>query len=127
MANNQDNTIGLAELIEQVKQELLTPPANSADVPLLSVDSVELDLQVTVQRQNGGKIKFNVMSIIGGEAADKVSQDNIQKVKVTLSPLVDKQKLVALYLQRYPEKKEEIIKISTELLKSPSHEPGDGF
>ncbi|MBW4635063.1 MAG: hypothetical protein KME30_25130 [Iphinoe sp. HA4291-MV1] len=126
MANNQDNTIGLAELIEQVKEELLTPPADSEDVPLLSVDSVELELQVTVQRQNGGKIKLNVMSILSGEVADKVSKDNIHKVKVTLSPLVDKQKLLALYLQRHPEKKEKIIETSTELLKN-LNEPGDGF
>ncbi|MEH2368485.1 trypco2 family protein [Nostoc sp.] len=127
MANDQSNPIGLAELIEQVKQELLTPSAEEDDVPLLSVDSVELELQVTVQRQDGGKIKINVMSLFSGELADKFSKDNMHKVKVTLSPLVDKQKLIALYLQRNPEKKEEIIKASTELLKNPSHEAGEGF
>lgn len=126
MANNQENTIGLAELIEQVKQELLTPPADSEDIPLLSVDSVELELQVSVQRQDGGKIKINVMSLLSGEVADQVSKGNINKVKVTLSPLVDKQKLLALYLQRHPEKKEKIIETSTGLLKNP-HESGDGF
>ena len=128
MANNQNNPIGLSELIQEVKQELLKPPANSEDVPLLSVDSVELELQVTVQRQEGGKIGFNVMSIISGEAADKVSKDNIQKVKVTLSPLLDEQKLLALYLKNHPEKKEEIIKAATEMqLKNPTNEAGDGF
>ncbi len=128
MADNQNNPIGLAELIEQVKQDLLKPPTDSEDIPLLNVDSVELELQVTVQRENGGKIGFNLMSILSGEAADKVSEDNIQKVKVTLSPLLDKQKLLALYLKRHPEKKEEIIKAATELqLKNPANKPGDGF
>lgn len=128
MADNQNNPIGLAELIEQVKQDLLKPPTDSEDIPLLNVDSVELELQVTVQRENGGKIGFNLMSILSGEAADKVSEDNIQKVKVTLSPLLDKQKLLALYLKRHPEKKEEIIKAATELqLKNPANNPGDGF
>lgn len=128
MADNQNNPIGLAELIEQVKQDLLKPPTDSEDIPLLNVDSVELELQVTVQRENGGKIGFNLMSILSGEAADKVSEDNIQKVKVTLSPLLDKQKLLALYLKSHPEKKEEIIKAATELqLKNPTNEAGDGF
>ncbi|MDJ0680786.1 MAG: hypothetical protein QNJ18_13075 [Xenococcaceae cyanobacterium MO_167.B52] len=128
MADNQNNPIGLAELIEQVKQDLLKPPADSEDIPLLNVDSIELELQVTVQRENGGKIGFNLMSIISGEAADKVSEDNIQKVKVTLSPLLDKQKLLALYLRNHPEKKEEIIKAATELqLKNTTNEPGAGF
>lgn len=128
MAENQNNPIGLAELIEQVKQDLLKPPTDLEDIPLLNVDSVELELQVTVQRENGGKIGFNLMSIISGEAADKVSEDNIQKVKVTLSPLLDKQKLLALYLRNHPDKKAELIKAATELqMKNLSSEAGTGF
>ncbi len=128
MTENKNNPIGLAELIEQVKQDLLKPPTDSEDIPLLNVDSVELELQVTVQRENGGKIGFNLMSIISGEAADKVSEDNIQKVKVTLSPLLDKQKLLALYLRNHPDKKAELIKAATELqMKNLSSEPGTGF
>lgn len=128
MSDNQNHPIGLGELIEQVKQDLLSPPSDSEDPPVLNVDSIELELQVTVQRENGGKIGFNLMSVFSGEAADKVSENNVQKVKVTLSPLLDKQKLLALYLQRNPEKKEEIIKAATELqLKNPATELGDGF
>ena len=127
MINSQKDAIGLRELIEQVKQELLTPPSETEEVPLLNVDSVELELQVTVQREDGGKIGFNVLSVLSGEAADKIQRDSIQKIKITLSPLIEKERLLALYLKRHPEEKEKLVKKALEGgLKNPE-EAGTGF
>jgi hypothetical protein len=98
-------SIELAEFIKKVKADLLTPPEENEDIPLLSVDSVELELQVAVQKEDGGKIGFN-LSVLTGEAADKINQQQIQKVKLTLSPLLNKQELRAAYLKRNPDKKE---------------------
>jgi hypothetical protein len=93
---SDENLIGLAELIQQVKQELLTiSPSNEQDVPFLGVDSVELELQVTVKKEGKGGVKIYVLEVgVGG------SRDDVQKVKVTLSPLVNKATLLEAYSKK---------------------------
>ena len=75
------------------------------------MESVELELQVTVKRtaKAGGKgsIKINVLGIggeISGEVGGDYSRDDIHKVKVKLSPLFDKELLVKFYEKKYSEK-----------------------
>jgi hypothetical protein len=109
---SEKQSIGLAEFIKQVKTELLTP-SDAEDIPLLNVDSVELELQVAVKKEDGGKIGFN-LSVLTGEAADKLNKEQVQTVKVTLSPLLDKEKLLALYLKKNPDKKDLFIEQSIE-------------
>lgn len=95
----EEKLIGLAELIEQVKRELL--PATSdkeAEVPLLSVDTVELELQVTVRKEGKAGLKFYVFEAGGGR-----SRDDVQKIKVTLSPMLSKEMRLNLYKKRYPQ------------------------
>ena len=86
--------IGLSELIDQVKQELLTPPDKDGEPPVFFVDSVELELQVTAKREGNAGVKIDVVSIGGGEAGGALSQEKTHTVKVTLSPLFEKAKLV---------------------------------
>jgi hypothetical protein len=94
----ENNSIGLAELIEQVKQELLaTSLNNEKDVPFLSVDSIELELQVIVKREGKAGIKIHVLEAGGG-----TGRDDVQKVKVTMSPLLSKEKLLEDYQNRHP-------------------------
>ncbi|MEP0755216.1 hypothetical protein NDA03_23650 [Trichocoleus sp. Lan] len=101
----EENSIGLAELIEQVKQELLTPSSKGeTDIPLLSVDEVELELQVTVKKEAKGGIKIYVLELGGGG-----SRDDVQKVKVKLSPIVNKETLLGLYKKRHPERLNELV------------------
>ncbi|NES82596.1 MAG: hypothetical protein F6K10_14940 [Moorea sp. SIO2B7] len=103
----------LADFIKQVKAELLTPPKEGDDIPLLSVDSVELELRVVVKKEDGGNIGFN-LSVLTGEAADKLNEEQMQTVKVTLSPLLDKEKLLRLYLKKNPDKKDEFLEQALE-------------
>ncbi|MEW6499832.1 MAG: trypco2 family protein [Cyanobacteriota bacterium] len=106
----EENTIGLAELIEQVKRELLTPSSeDKAHIPLLSVDEVELELQVTVKKDVKGGIKIYVLELGGGG-----SRDDVQKVKVKLSPIVSKETLLGLYKKRHPERLSELVDTSFE-------------
>ncbi|HEY9616912.1 MAG TPA: trypco2 family protein, partial [Microcoleaceae cyanobacterium] len=52
MPEQSYSSIGLAELIEQVKQDLLsTVPGKNKDAPILFVSSVEVEAQVTVKRE----------------------------------------------------------------------------
>lgn len=102
VADNREISIGLSELIEQVKQELLSTTPSKDNVPILCVDSVELQLQVTVRREDKGNLKVNVVSVLSGEMSDGVSRDDVHQVKVTLSPLFDKAQLVEWYKTLYP-------------------------
>lgn len=117
--------IGLAELIQQVKKELLTVhPDSENDTPLLSIDSVELELQVTVKKEGGGGIKINVLQFGGGEISGKVNRDDVQKVTVKLSPLVSKEALINTYGKQNPEKYQQFVdQTLTGILKG-SDDPG---
>jgi hypothetical protein len=114
---SDENLIGLADLIQQVKRELLTTylndesPSNDTDIPVFSVDSVELELQVTVKKEGKGGIKIYVLELGGGG-----SRDDVQKVKLTLSPLLKKEQLLAMYNKMYPERWQEFLKTNVEAL-----------
>lgn len=97
--------IGLAELIEQVKHELLSTASDQeTEIPLLSVDQVELELQVTVRREGKAGLKFYVVEAGGSE-----SRDDVQKVKVTLSPLLNKEMRLNLFKKLHPNALSEFI------------------
>jgi hypothetical protein len=113
---SNENLIGLTELIQKVKQELLAAsipasPNEETDIPLFSVDSVELELQVTVKKDVKGGVKVYVLEAGGG-----ASRDDVQKVKVTLSPLLKKEQLLGIYKKLYPERWQEFIKTSVDSL-----------
>jgi hypothetical protein len=98
----QENPIGLAELIDTVRQELLlqellsTGPG-SGNVPFLSIDEVSLELQVTVQKEGNAGIKINVIQIGGS-----VSRNDVQTIKITLTPLLSKEARLSHYQKHYP-------------------------
>jgi len=117
--------IGLAELIQQVKQELLTTyPHSENDTPILSVDSVELELQVTVKREGKGGVKINVLQFGGGELSGGASRDDVQKVKVKLSPLVSKEQILKAYYKENPEKWQKFLETTVDALTKGSDDPG---
>lgn len=121
---DEDNRIGLAELIEQVKRELLTPAVDKeTDIPLLSVEEVELELQVTLKKEGKGGIKIYVLELGGGG-----SRDDVQKVKVKLSPIINKETLLSLYRKRHPERLEKLVDQNIEgLFKGDVGNVGDQF
>ncbi len=117
--------IGLAELIQQVKQELLTTYPNSENsTPILSIDSVELELQVTVKREGKGGVKINVLQFGGGELSGGASRDDVQKVKVKLSPLLSKEQILKAYYKENPEQWQKFLETTVDALTKGSDEPG---
>ncbi|MFW9259594.1 trypco2 family protein [uncultured Nostoc sp.] len=117
---SEENSIGLAELIEQIKQELLSTEAEGEKpIPLFSVDQVSLELQVTARKEGKAGIKVYVVELGGGG-----SRDDVQKVTVTLTPLLSKEERIALYKTRYPQKWKLLEETSIEgLLKGSNDEP----
>lgn len=105
MSDNDNSSIGLAEFIQQVKHDLLSvAPGKDKDAPFLFVESVELELQVTVKRtaRTTGKagIKINVLGTggeLGAEAGGDLGRNEVHKVNVKLSPLFDKERLMEAY------------------------------
>ena len=105
MSDNDNSSIGLAEFIEQVKQDLLSvAPGKDKDAPFLFVESVELEVQVTVKRSGKagakGGIKIKVLGTggeVGVEAGSELGRDDVHKVTVKLSPLFDKEYIMEAY------------------------------
>ncbi len=115
-----NQNIGLSELIEQVKAELLAPPQDkdkAKTAPFLFVESVELELQVTVKKEGKAGVKVDVLSIGGAELGSGSGQDKIQKIKVKLSPLFEKEEIKEYYKAFRPNKVLPSIKKSLDALK----------
>jgi hypothetical protein len=87
-------------------------------VPIFSVDTVELELQVKVRREGKGGLKIYVLEL-GGNS----SRDDVQKLKVTLTPLLSKEERICLLKERYPEGWKVIEKASVKANIKGSEEP----
>jgi hypothetical protein len=125
---SESKPIGLAELIEQVKAELLAPPTDTEKAktaPFLFVESVELELQVTVKRDAKAGVKVDVVSVAGVDAGSSVGQDKIQKVKVKLSPLYEKEEIKQYYKDLKPDQVLPSINNSLKVLKGEGEESAD--
>ena len=85
-------SIGLAEFIAQVKRELLATSdgKDAANPPLLVLDSVELEVQVTASKE--GKAGVNIQVVELGGAG---KHQDAHTVKLTMSPILTHQELVA--------------------------------
>lgn len=94
--------IGLQELIYQVKRELLAPnPAQRAKdpYPLFFVDKVEIEATVKVQKEANGGVKISVLSLAELTADGGIAKERSHVVKVSLSPLLSKESILAEALQ----------------------------
>jgi hypothetical protein len=91
--------IGLAELINEIKRELLSVDTDAQEkVPLFSIDEVELELQVTVTKEGSAGLSVQVIQI-GGQ----FEQQHVQRVKVKLTPLLEKEERLRDFQSKYPE------------------------
>ena len=103
----KDNSIGIGEFIEQVKRELLF--SRDDTTPLLSIDQVELQLQVTTHKEGNAGIQIQVVQLGG-----KLSNDNVHTVKVTLTPLLSKEDRIRIYKDIYPGQEKVIERVGIE-------------
>ncbi|MBE9136934.1 hypothetical protein IQ254_06915 [Nodosilinea sp. LEGE 07088] len=115
-SDNSGNAIGLAELVEQVKQELLSAAPSKDNVPILFVDSVELQLQVTVKRERQSKVKVEVVAIGGVEVGGGGSRNDVHQVIVKMSPLFTKDKVLEFYQTLHPDQIPPMVMESVDIL-----------
>lgn len=97
-------SIGLSELIKQVKNELLSDSISKNDSSLLFIESVELELHVVARREGNLGVKIDVLSIGGGNTSGSISQEDSHIIKVKLSPLFEKEKLLEWYKDLHSDK-----------------------
>lgn len=120
MSDKDKSSIELTEFIQQVKEDLLSlTPGKDKDAPFLFVESVELELQVTAKRTGKagakGSIKIDVLGTggeVGGELGGDIGREKVQKIKVKLSPLFDKEHLVKWYQTLHKDQMPEAVKNS---------------
>jgi hypothetical protein len=93
---NAKNSIGLAELIERVRQELFITE-DTQTIPLFSVDEIRLQIQVTVNKEGTAGVNIQVVELGG-----TVNREDVHQVEVTLTPLVSKEERIKLFKQNYP-------------------------
>lgn len=99
--------IGLQELIEQVRKELLAP-SNSPD-PIFFIDRVELELAVKVVKEAQGGVKVTVIGIVEGNLGASAGGEQGHIVKVSLSPLLSREAILNEVLTD-PKKEEYLMK-----------------
>lgn len=90
--------ITLNHLIEQIRQDLLTPPrATSSDdlYPFLFVDEIELEVTVTISsdKSAGGKL---TVYVVEGDASGSTSNEQSHTVRLKLSPLIEKPEMASI-------------------------------
>ena len=112
---NEEKPIGLTELIQQVKRELLTPN-ESAEARIFFVDNVELTIKVGVKRGVKGGIDLSVLSFGKVKLEGGVDREDVHTVKVKLSPLFDKKRLLEFYQTLDPEQMNSTVKKSVEAI-----------
>lgn len=83
--------IGLQELVEQVRKELLEP-SKSPD-PIFFIDKIELELTVKVVREANGQIKVKVLSFVGAGVGGSIGDERGHVVKISLSPLMEREEI----------------------------------
>jgi hypothetical protein len=86
----KNRSIGLSELINQVKKELLEKSDSLDQIPLLSVEDVELEISVTVSKEGEGGINIQVVELGAG-----ITHTQVHTVRVRLSPLLSKEERLA--------------------------------
>ncbi len=94
------NDIGLAEIINKIKQDL---NQTNKEFPTFLVEKVEVELTVTFSKgaqveasaQAQTDLKINVLSFdlaklgkldVSGKASGEISQNNVHKIKLALTP-----------------------------------------
>lgn len=96
------STIDLSSFIYQIKRDLLAPnPKQKAKDPwpLFAIDSIDLEIAVSVQKSQKGELSFTVLDRIGGSVGSSHSQEQAHIVRVSLSPLLSKEALLVNLLQ----------------------------
>ena len=78
------DSIGLADFLYRIKQELMQADPDGAELPrLLMIEDVEVEIQVGVTREASGGIDVQVVKLGGG-----AKREDTHTVRVKLQPIL---------------------------------------
>jgi hypothetical protein len=87
--------ITLGELIDHVREELLSPHQGStldAKYPFLFVEEVELEVNVVISKKANGTGKVNIKVVELGGGIEKTDQ-RAHRIKIKMIPLLTKEEI----------------------------------
>ena len=90
--------IGIQEVIDQVKRELLArnPAAQARDpYPLFTIDKIELEIATRITRSRDGSIKLTVLEVAELSAGRSTNHEQSHVVRVSLAPLLTREQMIA--------------------------------
>ncbi len=90
--------IGLQEVINQVKRELLesNPAAQARDpYPIFVIEKIDLEIATRITRANDGSIKLTILEVVEAGVGRSSSQEHSHIVRVSLAPLLSQEALLA--------------------------------
>ena len=85
-------TIALNELIDQVREDLLSPrraSTSEAMYPFLFVEEIELEVSITVSSAVEGRGTVNIQVVELGSGIEKGNEE-MHRVKIKMTPLLTK-------------------------------------
>ncbi len=88
MPNLAKNSIGLSELIDRLKKDLLSKQTTT-EPDLFSIDEITVELNFVVDGNIESGFNFGVVTL-----GSQVSEERIQKITVKMTPIVSKQQLI---------------------------------
>lgn len=87
--------IGISDVINQVKRELLARDAAAAardPFPLFVIENIELEIQTRITKGRDGSVQLSVLGVgFGGGTSD--THERAHVVRLTLKPLVSGEQL----------------------------------
>ena len=104
-----NKSLGLVDLIQRMKQDLLNVPPSS-EPELFSIDEVTLEVNFTVSGDIESGFDFGVVTL-----GSNVSEERIQKVTIKMTPLVSKQQMIDK-INQDSQKAQAIVVTSTQAL-----------
>jgi hypothetical protein len=106
---NSKKSLGLTELIQRIRQDLLMKQAQN-EPDLFSIDEVTLEINFTISGDIEGGFDLGVVTL-----GTDVSEERVQKVVIKMTPLVSKQQLISA-LNQNPEMAQATLDISSRKL-----------
>ncbi len=89
----KETTLGLTELIDQVKQDLLAQDMDSSVPPLFSVDEINLELQVAVEKTQNAGINISVLQAGGGKNTLATQKIQVKTILENLARMAKAERL----------------------------------
>lgn len=101
----KQKTLGLVDLIQQIKQELMSSQS-TMDPALFLINEVNVEVNFTVSGDIGGGFNLGVVTL-----DSDVAEERIQKITIKLKPLVSGEQILK-WLDHHPKLKTEIFEAS---------------